>query len=217
MNSLSRREKMLLYIMALLIILVGGLYFLVLPAFEHYQSARATLAETELRKREADAAISSMEPVSARIDELRAQYAGLQQQLHPLLENEEFDKMITDMLLENGLLPVSLTVNSAGYLPLPEYGVVLDEEDEEAAAAYPSLPANTLRLEAVGKDDAIMAFIDDIAASDHLWLSYGLLESSAEAAERLQLMAADDWLFTAEITIYFLAEEPAVLDLSSVD
>lgn len=127
--SLTSREKMLLYILLCLVIVVAGWFFLIEPALSNNTKSKSQLlkSQTELQSVKAKYQEYSDAPLNAD-REIKA-YQSKTEGLYANMSNEDIDKLLTGIVLKNGLVPQSFTIEKASNDKIAAYSP--DENEEE--------------------------------------------------------------------------------------
>lgn len=139
MNKLSKREKTMLYILGLILIIGGGIYFLVPPMLDNYTLSQEEAAQAEEQRMLTEMQVAQLPALEEQIAQNRREAAMYSARLSPAVRNEDLDKMITGMLLEHGLTPSSLAMTDTTQQPVPAFGA----DAEEGAATAEAAPAET--------------------------------------------------------------------------
>ncbi|MEG0292337.1 MAG: hypothetical protein RR495_02390 [Anaerovoracaceae bacterium] len=124
MSKLSKREKILIYIMAWMLILAGGVYFLVMPALVTHDEAVLKYNKTLIEAQEMKNAIKNKGIVSVEIDEAKLNIKQMDKYFYKYLENKSIDRLITGVVLKSGLTPYDLEI---GEVAKDENGEVITD------------------------------------------------------------------------------------------
>ncbi|MBC3804444.1 hypothetical protein GH808_08365 [Acetobacterium fimetarium] len=119
MKKLTKREKMLIYVLACLVIVAGGIYFVALPAYARYASVSSQAAEAEFTQESMTMAIDSMPSTMTAGNEANAKLTTLKAPFSVKLANEGLDVLLTQLCLSYSLTPTMLSIedNSAQDVP----------------------------------------------------------------------------------------------------
>lgn len=151
MQTLTKREKTLLYVLLCTLILIGGTFWFVFPAFEKNGTLKEEKAALDLTLMSEKAtmidATNIEEDYKKALDELRKVRALY----YPQLRVEDVDKTITNLAINHNLTPTSLTISNATDEEVISYAEYLKGQsgEEEAAATEEgeqAKAANTLRV-----------------------------------------------------------------------
>ncbi|MCL2817205.1 MAG: hypothetical protein FWD39_02310 [Clostridiales bacterium] len=121
--KLSKRERVMLYGLALLLLIVGSYYFLIKPTVDSHTKAADEVAalrdeKIELQIRRGDLLVLRTD-VKKYGRDLKDKDNGFK--LYTWKSDYELDSFLTDELLkQHGLHPVSLTLGAPGWIALPE-------------------------------------------------------------------------------------------------
>ncbi len=112
MNKLSRREKILIYVLACFLIGMFGLYFIVKPSLENYLAVSAQVEEAQFTQQSMAMAIDNIPATMQSRDEANSKLVELKTPFSAELPNEGVDKLLTQLCLGYSLAPRSLAIQS---------------------------------------------------------------------------------------------------------
>lgn len=108
--KLTKREKTLLYILLCVIVFVGGIFLLIMPAFQKsltlensYQTAKSKLQETK-------ASVKNYDNLDQEIEEINQRLSSITAKFYSTMEYEDVDKIVTELALNHYLEPTSLNI-----------------------------------------------------------------------------------------------------------
>lgn len=116
MNRMSKREKVLVYIMVLVLVLVGGVVLAIQPEMGRLESDRAALEEVYLRQIDIQGTLLGEEAARERSGEIARSIDRSTAQFYPYLTNDLLDTRITGIIKNCGLAAESLQI-TAGERP----------------------------------------------------------------------------------------------------
>lgn len=227
--KLSKREKILLGILAFLLIIIGGVMGLLKPTWEAYTEAKQTLQNTQAKKDE----IQMMLPLLADVeDRLHTEEARKWKEafFYRDLEDVFIDRTVSSLAEENGvsltavfiddpILGAVLPFAGAGFFVAPEaetdgegdaYADVKNAEDAqdpkadeepEATAPEHTMPLYRCRVEGVGSESACVAYL---AALNLLGQSGYVSEFTITRQEDLEGGYTGQYHLEATLQFYFL-------------
>ena len=109
-NQLSSREKKLLYFLVCFLLIIGGWYFIISPALDKHTALnneyQSLLMQNSSKQIELQRYLSAPEELKEKQDSLNK----IIKKYNPILKDEKIDKLITTLILNNGLDPISLTI-----------------------------------------------------------------------------------------------------------
>lgn len=112
MKKLTKREKLLLYILGCFLIAVFGFYFVIMPSMASYQVVSDQVSEAQFTKDSMAMAIDSIPTTMQARDQANSNLAMLKASYSPCLTNEGLDVLLTQFCLDYGLSPEVLSVQS---------------------------------------------------------------------------------------------------------
>ena len=113
MRPLSKREKILLYALAVVAIVAGMVTLVIQPAMARTDTLDAAILEKQMS---VDSIRSSLLTTQALKDEIAESEAGVTREgtyFLPVMTNNELDKYVTGLLQTHGLTALSLAIASA--------------------------------------------------------------------------------------------------------
>lgn len=108
----TKREKVLLYLLGIIIILSVGVCLMLKPAAAKHDEVNETLIEKQQEQQEMVLAISTLEATKDKIKETKANINDIRPKFNAILVNEDIDSLITGLVVDCGLKPVSLSISS---------------------------------------------------------------------------------------------------------
>jgi hypothetical protein len=114
MKKLTKREKLLIYMLACALIVFFGIYFVILPSFRSYQVVNDQVAEAQFTQESMSMAIDSIPSTMQARDDANASLASLKAPFQPQLTNEGLDMLLTQLSLDYSLSPKVLAIASNG-------------------------------------------------------------------------------------------------------
>ena len=105
-KKLSSREKTLIYILVILLIVCFGWLILLQPQLTSHTSLKLQL--TELK---ATSSSSSTEDIKTQIMNVNQEIKALNDQFYNLMSKEDIDQLITNLTIEHKISPTNLTMS----------------------------------------------------------------------------------------------------------
>lgn len=172
--SLTKREKMLLYILLCLVIVVAGWFFLVEPALSNNTKSKGQLlkVQTDLQSVKAKYQEYSDAPLNA--DREIKDYQSKTEGLYANMSNEDIDKLLTGIVLRNGLIPQSFVIEKASNEKIAEYNPDAKEEEEkqdtESGTGDSVITSTKVSVGVKGSIENIKNLVDEIKGNISLSL-----------------------------------------------
>jgi len=121
MKKLTMREKILIYILICFGLLMGGLYLVVFPGYQRYQTLSNQLSEAQFQQAAMASAIESVPSVRETRDQANVKLSGLKGPYLAHLPNEGLDSLLTQLCLEYNLKPSVLAVATNAWQGVPTF------------------------------------------------------------------------------------------------
>lgn len=112
-KKLSSREKTLIYILVILLIVCFGWLILLQPQLTAHTSLKSSKDSLELQLTElkATSSSSSTEDIKTQIMNVNQEIKALNDQFYNLMSKEDIDQLITNLTIEHKISPTNLTMS----------------------------------------------------------------------------------------------------------
>ena len=200
MVNLPKREKILLYILALLILVVGGWAGVIIPLQKQAMASRARLQNAQAQQEEIETMLSALEGAQDRLA-AEEQRKAQESYFYHGIQDVFIDRTLTALASSEGLSVVELQIQDP-VLAAPKafqpftYSMAAQPQPADTSQgendAGPTAPLFLCKLTVRGKEAGCVGLIDGV---NGLGKSVYVSDFSMEKE--------DDGLFRAEITVYF--------------
>lgn len=143
MKKLTKREKVLIYILACFLIGIFGLYFVIMPSYKNYQVVSDQAAEAQFTQESMALAIDGIPSTMQARDQATNDLAILQAPFPQVLANEGLDMLLTQLCLDYSLSPKVLSVQSNGLAGVTIFTPYTSDEQPSAAVGTENTSTNT--------------------------------------------------------------------------
>lgn len=167
-STLTRREKRLLYILLCFLVLVGGLYLLVMPSLQRYQSAQGEYEQQQMQKQTVDTAIAGLPQLQDTLSQAQQRVATQDQVFYSRMENEQVDRLLMGMATDHQLAPVSLSIQDPQATELTGFGEEVSSQAAQSSEAAQSgnpnqMLSSIVNLQLSGERANLQAFVDALS------------------------------------------------------
>lgn len=177
MKKLTKREKLLLYVLACFLIGFFGLYFVILPSYSSYQVVRDQATEAQFTKESMEMAIDSIPTTMQARDDATANLAILKTPFQAKLTNEGLDMLLTQLCLDYSLSPKVLAIESNALAGVETFIAYTAEQQASASVGTESTTTDT-----VSTEDVTAAAKEAVNISDETTETTTTAESTAPEA-----------------------------------
>ncbi|MCI6356678.1 MAG: hypothetical protein MR789_08340 [Gemmiger formicilis] len=146
---MTRRDKILLYVVLMLAFVVLFVRFLLIPGIENHQQADADLREAQDAQTSMQDAIMLAGTYAAKKNNNWGELQTANASYYSLLSSDELDTLVTSLELNHNLQPDSLTIGE----PVTQSLTYYTASENAGQSAAPSAAASAL----AGDDDSITA------------------------------------------------------------
>lgn len=146
---MTKRDKILLYVVLMLAFVVLFVRFLLIPGIENHQQADADLREAQDAQTSMQDAIMMTGSYAAEKNNNWGELQTANASYYSLLSSDELDTLVTSLELNHNLQPDSLTIGE----PVTQSLTYYTASENAGQSAAPSAAASVL----VGDDDSITA------------------------------------------------------------
>jgi hypothetical protein len=143
MKKLTKREKLLIYILGCFLIGIFGIYFVILPSYRSYQVVSDQAAEAQFTQESMTMAIDSIPSMMQARDEKTTSLAILKAPFPQQLTNEGLDMLLTQLCLDYSLSPKMLSIQSNGMAGVATFTAYTSDEQPSAAVGTGSTPTTS--------------------------------------------------------------------------
>ncbi len=112
-SGLSKREKLLILIVAVILILFVGLQFVIAPLYNNFIAKTNELSELRTEKEMLDNKLANEATARAKHETALKDYEDIKLIYKTALANEDMDHLLTGLCLESGLSPMTLGISDS--------------------------------------------------------------------------------------------------------
>lgn len=180
-STLTERERTLLFLLAVVLIAVGGLKYIVAPLQTRTAELKGTRDNLQMQEVDTRASIDTLEATKAENKRLIQEIKKKSEDISEFLNDESVDSLITGICIKNGLKPIALSIESEPYKKLEidenreattTQAEQTDENSEIVAVPEEALPSYTrtatVSMVITGSKDSMLNFIDEINKKAYL-------------------------------------------------
>ncbi len=113
LEKLTKREKVLIYIMICVLILALGVFFVIKPAASWNSSVNSKYEKIKLQKMEMETTISQKQTAKGEIKEYEKKIKNMKSKFLEPMTNDEIDVKITGLIEQSGMTPQSLQIGAS--------------------------------------------------------------------------------------------------------
>lgn len=143
--KLTDRDKKLLVILAVFVLIVGVGAGIIYPLLHKNEELQTQLAEARLVKMENEQKVVSVANLKSQKEKAAQSLSEVQSEFFAVMASKDIDKMMTEMALSYGLVARDLNISMPGageYTSLTEYPVILSQgASAESENGTPETPA----------------------------------------------------------------------------
>ncbi|HAN57541.1 MAG TPA: hypothetical protein DCQ45_00975 [Erysipelotrichaceae bacterium] len=112
-SALSKREKQLLYILLVFLLVMAGWFFAIKPSLENYRKQKNLLSQKETTLAELKSQLTQYQNAPSQLAAQTQTYKSLTKKYYKVLKNEKISEMFTDEIKSANLTPTNLTISDA--------------------------------------------------------------------------------------------------------
>ncbi len=189
MKKLTKREKILIFIMICVAIVFGLGYLIILPAKNKYDSLNESKNMLNMKKQSMLLDINAYDSRKKQNDEVDSKLNLMRQNFYPFMLNDQIDFMLTNLMSGYSLMPLKLEISKVEEKK-DDSSVASDSRDASSSKAEDesSIIKMSATISATGSIENIRVMIDDIAVNSKLELSgYSIVFDSTKSTYTLDL------------------------------
>lgn len=166
-KGLSKREKVLISIAAVFALSFILFKFAIIPTYNNYMSKQEELDSLYYQKMLLEIKLQSEASVHENYDKAQKTYDAIIEQYPSVIPNEEIDRLLTGICLQNSMSVTSLKISNA-------IDYIMSQEESESkgisqnSAAFTIVKAN---MSLKGEYDSLKNLIDTVERIDYIRIS----------------------------------------------
>lgn len=170
--KLTERDKKLLVILAVFILIVGIGAGVLMPLMDKGQELQEKVAEAKIEQQEREQKVVSLPVLRDRESTVLSNIEEMKKDFYSIMKSMEIDKMLTELALSKGLTVKELDIRlpAAGeYSTIKDYTAFADESGAETAnegVTYNGIYTALVSMTLLGSRGEIQAMMDDCAANE---------------------------------------------------
>lgn len=158
-TTLTDRDKKLLYILVLVLIVAVSYRFLITPFIDNYKEVSDKNKTLVQRQSDMENEIANIDTYKAGIENARADYAGTRAKVFGDFREPDMDQAITKLLLGAGVGPTTFTITDVSPIKILPYNAsAADVNGAKGVIADPSskITAANIQVVATGTADNVV-------------------------------------------------------------
>ncbi len=186
MTKLSKREKVLVSLLVIIVVVGAGYLYVITPLLENNSALRAELAQEETSLE----VLKTSRELSKNIDEISAEnlekYDELMKDFSVYLQDYQIDTILSDWATASGVVPLELTFSEAPEVEIsPEEAAGLGEEGTTAGNSNPGIATTYIEMSVGGDVTSCMKYIELIKSKKYITIESMSFTYGAEDNSRM--------------------------------
>lgn len=161
---MTKRERVLIFIMLILLILVGGYRFVVEPQIDRNTQLSNQLMQAQLNYNQTRTDMQSITTLQQTYEETQATLEELKANIDPYRQDEAIDRMLVAEAEAVGLQITALSISS--------FEDQSATDSQEAQLASPQITAKAFTLVTTGGIDSTIALVDSLQGRKDLLITH---------------------------------------------
>lgn len=183
-NQLSTREKKLLYFLLCFLLVIGGWILLLSPMLDKKTALKAEYETVLMQNTNKQIELAKVQAAPEQLKIKKESLSKIIEKYNPILKDEKIDKLLTTLILKNGLNPKSLQIGE-----ITDMKITDEKQNKNTETIQTSYVKQvTVNLTVSGNLNQITKAIDDLNAMDGTQIS-GFNYSEAVSASQVQTTA----------------------------
>lgn len=137
MNSLTSREKKLLYFLLCFLVVMGGIFLLLMPAINRYEESSTQLEEKRMAQSQMDLRIQSFPLNEKNLEQVKAKLQEEKSGYFSVMTNQDIDRTVTGMVSKH--LPISSELDITS--PMRKEITAYDPDQKSSGSSSASAPS----------------------------------------------------------------------------
>lgn len=161
MNNLTKRDKFLIYIMGIVVILFVFVKLLIMPALDELSEIQTKRASAEESKMDMKLVLAGYESSKSSVGKIFEDYEKTASEFFPKMTNDGIDEMLSNLFLTYNLSPIRSNITGFSYIAVEPYfasqkamSAVAKDSGGEESEQTPKSKTEQTAAEAVGETPA---------------------------------------------------------------
>ena len=163
MNKLSKREKLLIFLLLLIVLVAGGLTYVIAPLDDKISAAEDDIAAQEMTAQEMKTTIETGETLSDIYEENKSALETELSRYYEYMDNDAISDLVTNMVQNAGLQVQALSIGDTAFSTVTGY---LSAEGTAGA----TMLTNSVTATVTGSLDNLVVLVDRISGNDSMSL-----------------------------------------------
>lgn len=181
MYQFSKREKILIFIMIFLALIVGGSSIFIKPALDRMFELKEAVIHEELRKTEMETILNCKDELEIYADEQRELFLESVSGVYERMNEEETGQILMEVMDSSGVVSVNMSVERAKLIDIWNH----ETKEQINECIYSAVIGGR----AVGKEDSVISFLNSIS------------ENMSMKIRDFTIMESDDKEYTLEYEV----------------
>ena len=173
MQTLTKREKILLYVLLCIVVFAGGLFWMLLPALEKHNTLKAEYDTAQLELQSVKASMIDYGDLDKQLKETSEELKNIKNKFYEEMNKVVVDNLITSMTIEHGLTPVSLSIAEADQEDILSYTEYQLQQKKGSSSKNKDgkLKVYNVNLSVSGAITDVQTLVDDVRTTKSLKVS----------------------------------------------
>lgn len=165
--KLSKRERILLYVLGCFVLLTIGLFFMLLPSMDAKDQAELEYMSAKNRLTQLQNTIAQYGDLDAAITDTNNQISEVRSKFYTPMPNEDVDSLLKTKMLLRNMTPLTLTISDPQEVVLNAFGQTVTEGTNESTQTN-TIPVKLINvtMSFTGSLTNLASLIDDINAME---------------------------------------------------
>ncbi|MEG0377274.1 MAG: hypothetical protein RR614_02240, partial [Eubacterium sp.] len=126
----TKREKVLLYVLSLALLVMAALFLVFFPGLRKYEALSTKRNDAIFKQQQMQLAINSLQANRQVKVNTEAEIAAKKESYSQKMNNDELDNMLTNLVVDQGFKAQDLTINSNKISAVPVFNANREEADQ---------------------------------------------------------------------------------------
>lgn len=168
--KLTQRDKKLLVVLAVVVLVVGLGAGILFPLMEKGQELKEEVGNAQIEQLERSQKVESLPALQKKEEKALEQIGAVQEDFYPVMKSMEIDKMLTELALSKGLLVKDMDIkmpSEGEYTTVKDYtGPTEEESSKEKGTTYNGIYTARVKMTLSGNRETIQSMMDECATNE---------------------------------------------------
>lgn len=163
--KVTERDKKILLVLAVFLIVLGLIAGVLMPLMENTQKLGEEIAEAEVEKQEKEMKVAALPGMRSRMEKAEEELSAMRERYYPVMKSVEIDRMMTNTAVNCGIQVLDMDIKMpdfTSYTTLLNYGDIVYgvEQENSENTPFDGMYTASLTMNMTGSRENLQSMLD---------------------------------------------------------